>query len=354
MAKWVGDDAWDSGPIVVAPPALLAAWGERYGSDEAKLLKNARAVAVIRFGAHEALVLGGGKETAWHPGPQALVRLGGKVVLGPKVKQAMNAMPNIEEKTWRVTNLSLHVKGGQGLVVFDAKAQQKVPKPLASRGKSKLVLPFPDGPYFIESAKTKQNGFDYSLVRLYRAGGPKPVVEATAKKKTRASITVTPEVQAAWKKLTWVGDAEGAATIVLPAANASKWKTSWEIDAKGVGDVIQIGGKDALVLGDPGMTAVHPTESGALVLKQVIAFSPAVLAAALAVPEAAWKKTKKTFDAGDGKLVVLHAGARAPSKLPRAADIGPGSYAIDEHPGFEATVGGEKVEVQLVRLRRRT
>ena len=164
---------------------------------------------------------------------------------------------------------------------------------------------------------------------------------------------VTPALRAAFAKLRWVGAADGAASIIVPCKNVSAWRADWDASSKGVAEVIRVGKGDALVIGDPGPTAVHRIDDGVIILKRTIGSGPEVLAAALSVPEGDWKRSKQTLRLAADRLVVLDAGNPPPKKLPSGADVEAGVYTIDVHAGYATRVGRARVEVQLVRLRRR-
>lgn len=190
-------------------------------------------------------------------------------------------------------------------------------------------------------------------------------------------VETTPDVEAAAEALRFAETA-GGPLILLHRRDAPSWWGAFDEEGEPAEDedgtshheqtwvsdvcVLEVGAVRALVLPEPHPVAVYPVAGGDVLLVCWAGADSAagVLAASLAIPEAAWRRIDDVLELDGGPLLLIDS-ARDGRALEEDGEetlevvLPAGRYAIDWAYGLEAVVlrGGAREEtgVQAVRLR---
>ncbi len=374
----IGSPHWTSGPLAIIPVDLHKKWGaELTESDSIAMGRmSERVVTSETQGVFFPLL---GEAGLFQQGSMVTlvdaVDLDGRRPVFPKLVLEAAAQVEVEDNAWKLVD---HKTFNGPHVMWNAWAKNLQGEAIRER-QGGLALHLGAEDYVIEEIRgvpfavkpmpnKKPIQVKYNFTRL-RPANVVPVAVKPAKAALPPIVSVlvaAPDTIKAGKKLEFV-DSDQTCIVVLPRAALPSWggvdgKSTENADydracaVSGAGLIPVAGKRKALVIGMDSPMAFHPTKTGGLILIWVGADSATgVLALALSIPDKQWKKTKLTWDVGDGKLVMIGALSVGRKAGRQRVDIAlaSGKYRVEECWGFagDVRVGKKTEEVGISALR---
>ncbi len=384
--KTIGERHWTHGPIILGSKKLHTAICRGFEKEDArKLTRLKKELSVVELRGETVLAMAKNEETGVVPWGEAVVLVHAYedskdyLLERDRVKAIASIDPRtIPAEQWKAAGT---IELDKDPVLFDIHARH-----LEAEEKSRaLTVTLPKGEYVVELASgtaeakpypSKIVTMTYTFVRLRPPSWSQPAAKAAKTVVDEGPVAASADVIAKAKKLA-CASSDGIPMVLAPRKYLSDWKGMEDdsrdydraCDVDGLG-VIQIGKGKGLVISEPGGMMFWPTTQGGLIVVWLGADSQAgCIAAALSVPDKAWKKqrAKLVVEKGAEELVLFESAA-AGSSLKKNGTIGDegekvaifklasGSYAIDAVWGWEARVKvGKKIEdtsVNVIRLTR--
>jgi hypothetical protein len=373
--KKIGSPHWTSGPLAIVTAAHHARWKTAFGTADGKALRAHKKRVVLAGG---AIVFGRLGEAGCFIDGDTVVLVEAvdgdgrrPVPFDPVLRLAPQA--DIGTRAWKEVR-RFEPRGAHALC--DAVAAD--PRPGLPERKAAIELPLAATEYVIEELRGVRaevqpiNGkravpITYSFTRLRPAS--KAVSAAPAAKAAPAptELIATPDVVKRARGLRFVAN-DQTCSLIVPRALLPAWggldgkntRDYWRACAVKQVGTIDVAGHPALVIGmDSGMTFVA-TDGGGLVVMWVGGDSAAgVLAAALSIPDKAWKKMPARWKITDGKLALIGAptvGREAKRQQRVDIELAPGTYTVEwgaARPDVRVGKRLEDTHVMAVRLTRR-
>ncbi|MDQ3338536.1 MAG: Imm21 family immunity protein [Myxococcota bacterium] len=375
--KLVGSHHWTSGPVAIVPAALHARWVEAFTDADGKAIRKLKKRASI--------------------GPEGGVFFPKFGVVGMYQRRGVTTFVEAHDEDGRYPTPLEPILRAATQVEVDAgwkhvasyrlagphvlaNVWSKDTKGAASDRKRKSKLALKAGDYVIEELRGVKHSVQpqankralevsYSFTRIRPAGEAPRATKAKHVELGPTELVATPEVVKASKKLKFV-DNDQTCSVVMPRAVLHAWSGHdekpdgttdfWRACAvRGVG-FIDVAGAKALVIGSDYAAAFYPTAKGGMLVLWSGADSAAgVLANALSIPDAKWKKQKAPWRVTDGVLVLIGApttGSRAKTQRCNF-ELAPGTYELATCWGHAADVRvGKRVEesgASAIRFKRR-
>ncbi len=342
MPTWIGDSNHAHGPLVLSAHDV-AAWTKLRA-------RAAKALTAHHLGTGDeapvlvdisgpALVLPGGCETAWHPRPWGgfftrMLQLENVIAQDAGAKWKPDATPDLAP-----TALRLAVKGPLHFVDFAMKHD--------APGEPAIAIDLPPGDYLVDVADQVKPDRRrvFQVIRLRKDGveiaAAKPA-KAKAKAKADPDAWLDTPATAASKKIAKglkLAESEGAEILLVSGDDYAK-------------------GKRGVVFGSPDPSGFIVDGPHVIVYRQLAADDKAqAVAAALAVPAARWKKTRKQLVVGKSRVLYLVDGDAAPADVLGKKRLGDDAVRIEVAPGTYALsscgeVGSATMTLELHRLTR--
>ncbi len=320
MASWIGDASAARGPLVLSAHDVRA-WTRLRTRAAPALQPHHRGAGTKPLQLLDldgpVLVLPGGCETAWHPRPWGgfftrMLELENVIAQDAAAKWNPDAVA-----TFTPTGLRLAVT--RPLHFVDFAMRHDAPDAAA------LTIDLPAGDYLVDVADQVKPDRRrvFQVIRMRRDG-----VEHAAAAATRAARPVA-------------ATSDADAWLDTPATAASKRIARSLKLAESEGAEILLVSGDDYAKGKRGVVFASPDPSGFIVdgphiiiYRQLAADDPAqAVAAALAVPEQRWKKTRKRVVVGASRALYLVDGDATPSDILGKKRLGDDAVRIEVAPG---------------------
>lgn len=322
MATWIGDSSAARGPLLLSAHDVRA-WTTLRARAAPALAPHHRGAGTKPLQLLDVdgpvLVLPGGCETAWHPRPW-----GGFFT---RMLELENVLAQDAGATWKPdatvdfapTALRLTVAGPLHFVDFAMRHD--------APDEAAIAIDLPAGDYVIDVADQVKPDRRrvFQVIRLRQEG----VEVATAPTKTKASAKAkadpdawldTPATAASKKiaKGLKLAESEGAEILLVSGDDYAK-------------------GKRGVVFGSPDPSGFIVDGPHIIIYRQLAADDPAqAVAAALAVPAARWKKTRKQLVVGKSRALYLVDGDADPADVLGKKRLGDDAVRLEVAPGTYA------------------
>lgn len=342
MPTWIGDSIHTRGPLVLSAHDV-AAWTKLRARAATALAPHhhgngAQAPVLLDIGG-PVLVMPGGCETAWHPRPWGgfftrMIQLENVLAQDAGAKWKPDATP-AALATLTPTGLRLAVERGLHFVDFAMK--HDAPDEVT------LAIDLPAGDYLVDVASEVKPDRRrvFQVIRLRRDGVELPAAAlAPTKAKADPDAWMDTPATAASKKIAKglkLAESEGAEILLVSGDDYAK-------------------GKRGVVFGSPDPSGFIVAGPHILVYRQLAADDRAqAVAAALAVPERRWKKTRKQVVVGKSRALYLVDGDADPADVLGKKRLGDDAVRLEVAPGTYALsscgeVGWATATLELHRL----